>query len=576
MWGRFILLLLLLSTCSVGPGVFLVRKLPWSPPEKLCAALGLSLPILYVSSFAIFALHLPQSSYFVVSVLCLCLLGLAFRDVIRLLGHPRVRRQLAAFVFLLLWAVSLLSLVRHYSGGVEGGDWIEHYQRTLFFLDHPPRDTMFIGLYLLPARPPLMNLVTAHFLAQVGRGYDIFQIVFLFLNLLIVFPCFLVAGAMVRRGGARLTLIAGFLAVSPMLLQNVTWPWTKLAAGFYVILALWLYLRGWRKRDGFRMTCAFVSLSAGLLVHYSVGPYALFLTLHYLIAVFWWRETRWRELARITVCCAGLLATWFVWSTAVYGPGTTFGSNTTVTGARRVSATENLARIEANLVNTIIPHPLRPGGRRYFESHFTQKSSLGYLRDYTFLVYQVNVIFALGSVGGLLVLYLLYLSYRSPSAPTRRDRPFWGLLVLTVVVVGIAVVGQDDEMGLAHITLEPLVLMGVVFLAASLPTLPPGLRVLALVGCVVDFTFGILLHFDVENRTFQFSPAGWPMVLNTAGLSRWAALNWGFKEKQGWVFWGDHFAGLATPVRVLLVLSFALLLHRMIREAIPGKVRRVP
>jgi len=122
MWGRFILLLLLLSTCSVGPGVFLVRKLPWSPPEKLCAALGLSLPILYVSSFAIFALHLPQSSYFVVSVLCLCLLGLAFRDVIRLLGHPRVRRQLAAFVFLLLWAVSLLSLVRHYSGGVWGGD----------------------------------------------------------------------------------------------------------------------------------------------------------------------------------------------------------------------------------------------------------------------------------------------------------------------------------------------------------------------------------------------------------------------------------------------------------------------
>jgi len=538
----------------------------------MCAALGLSLVILYVSSFAIFALDLPPSAYFVVSAVCLCLLGASFRDVTRLVEHRRVRRQLAAFVFLFLWAVGLLSLVRHYSGGVWAGDWVEHYQRTLFFLDHPPRDTMFIGLYLLPARPPLMNLVAAHFLAQVGRGYDVFQIVLLFLNLLIVFPCFLIAGAMVRRGDGRLILLAGFLAASPTLLQNVTYAWTKPAAGFYVILALWLYLRGWRKHDTFRMTCAFVSLSAGLLVHYSVGPYALFLALHYLVAVFWWRETRWRELFWIVGCSVGLLATWFAWSTAVYGARATFGSNTTVTGASSVSMTESLARIEANIVKTIVPHPLRSEGRRYFESRFaTQRNSLGYLRDYTFLVFQVNVIFALGSVGGLLVLYLLYLGYRAPSTATRGNRRFWGLLVLTVVVVGIAVVGQDDEMGLAHISLVPLIMMGVVFLAASLPTLPRGLRVLALIGCVIDFTFGILLHFHVENRIFQLvpGPGGETMVMNTAGLSSQAALNWRFKAIQGWVFWGDHFAGLATPIEVLLILSFALLLRRMFRQALP-------
>jgi hypothetical protein len=201
MSGRFLVLLLLLPICSVGPGIFFVRKLPWSPPEKLCAAFGLSLAILYVSSFVIFALDLPPSTYFVVSAVCLCLLGSSFRDVLRLVEHRRVRRQLAAFAFLFLWGVALLSLVRHYSGGVWAGDWVEHYQRTLFFLDRPPRDTTFLGLYLLPARPPLMNLVAAHFLAQVGRGYDVFQIVFLFLDLLIVFPCFLLASAMVRRGG---------------------------------------------------------------------------------------------------------------------------------------------------------------------------------------------------------------------------------------------------------------------------------------------------------------------------------------------------------------------------------------
>jgi len=573
MWGRFIFLLLLLAVCSVGPGFFLARKLPWSPAEKLCAALGLSLLVLYLSSFVIFALRLPLYFHFAVSAGCVALLALSFRDLTHLFAHRRVRRQLAAFALLFLWAVALLSLVRHYSGGIWAGDWVEHYERTLFFLDHPPKDTVFIGLYLLPARPPLMNLVTAHFLAQVGRQYDLFQIVFLFLNLLIVFPCFLIAGAMTRHGGRRLALIAGFLAASPMLLQNVTWPWTKLAAGFYVILAIWLYLRGWRKPDAFRMTLAFVCLSAGLLVHYSVAPYALFLALHYLIAVFWGRKTRWRELAGLSLFSAGLLATWFAWSTAVYGPRTTFGSNTTVTGASSVSATENLARIGANLVNTIVPHPFRPEGRRYFESWFTQRSSLGYFRDYTFLIYQVNLIFAMGSVGGLLVLYRLYLNYRSPSTPVKRDRRFWGLLVLTVGVVGIAVVGQKDDMGLAHICLQPLVVMGIVLVAASLPTLSPSMRVLALSGCVVDFALGIMLHFSAENRIFQLvpGPGGQMMVLNTAGLSRQAAVNWGYKETHGWVFWGDHFAGLTTPIQVLIVLTFALLLHRMVRQAMAGR-----
>jgi hypothetical protein len=84
------------------------------------------------------------------------------------LGSPR---QIAAFGFLFLWAIGLLSLVRHYSGGAWAGDWIEHYERTLFFLDHRPKDTVSIGAYLLPARPPLMNLVAAHCLAQVGRQY---------------------------------------------------------------------------------------------------------------------------------------------------------------------------------------------------------------------------------------------------------------------------------------------------------------------------------------------------------------------------------------------------------------------
>src|SRR3989442_2812295 len=177
-----------------------------------------------------------------------------------------------------------------------------------------------------------MNLVAAHFLAQVGRQYDLYQVVFLFLNLLIVFPCFLIAGAMALRGGGRLTLVAGALAASPMLLQTVTWTWTKLAAGFYVILAIWLYLRGWRKQDPLRMTLAFVTLSAGLLVHYSVRPYALFLAPHYLIVAVRTRTARRRALARISLFRLGVPAPPLAWSTAPYCPRATFPSNSTLDG----------------------------------------------------------------------------------------------------------------------------------------------------------------------------------------------------------------------------------------------------
>ena len=47
--------------------------------------------------------------------------------------------------------------------------------------------------------------------------------------------------------------------------------------------------------------------------------------------------------------------------------------------------------------------------------------------------------------------------------------------VAGVFVLGIATVGQSDDVGLAHICLQPLVLLGVVLVAASLPDLPrPG------------------------------------------------------------------------------------------------------
>ena len=45
------LVLALLLVCAFTPGFFFVRRLPWSPMEKLCGSIGLSLLLLYLVSW---------------------------------------------------------------------------------------------------------------------------------------------------------------------------------------------------------------------------------------------------------------------------------------------------------------------------------------------------------------------------------------------------------------------------------------------------------------------------------------------------------------------------------------------
>jgi hypothetical protein len=565
---RFDVLLALLVLSSFAPGFFFVRRLPWSPPEKLSAAVGLSLLLVYLAAFAIYVFALPPSAHLLVPALAAASLAATWRDLLRLLRHPTVRRWLGAFGFLLAWALALLALVRHYSGGLWASDWYEHWERTVFFLDQLPREYIFWGNYSLPARPPMMNVLAAHYLALVERSYDVFQVVFLFHNLLIVLPLMLIATALVPRASRRTLFVAGFLAASPMLLQNVTWTWTKLGAGFYVILGLWLYVRAWHKRDRLRMTLAFGALATGMLVHYSAGPYAVFLGLHYLVALVG-RERRWRELAAAALLVTLVLLPWFSWSVAAYGTRATLASNTTVAGIGAVSVEQNLVRTGTNIVNSIVPHPLRAAGRHYVAEWFQpQKSTLGYVRDYTFLIYQVNAAGALGSVGGLVALYLVYRRCRTAPPRARAEVWFWIAFIVVCFLAGIAVHGAPDDVGLVHICLQPLMLLGVVFLAASVPDLPRWLGYAALAGCAVDFVLGVLLQFAMEHRvgTLTITAARKLVIANTMGLSPLAALNWGAREIYSKHFFGDHFASLAPAIGVALGLGYATVIVLMWRR----------
>ena len=180
------------------------------------------------------------------SLICVLLAILARKDLSALLRSFRVRRALSGQAFLRLRAMVILAMIRHYSALGWGG-------------------------YKLPARPPMMNVLAAFFLAQTQDSFALFQVASAFPNVLLFLPCCLMLPALgLARRPRTLPLVALF-ACSPVVMENATYTWTKSLSAFFVVLAFWFYLAALRKNDRVRMAAAFLALSAGLLVHYSAG-----------------------------------------------------------------------------------------------------------------------------------------------------------------------------------------------------------------------------------------------------------------------------------------------------------------
>jgi 4-amino-4-deoxy-L-arabinose transferase-like glycosyltransferase len=469
-----------------------VRRLRWSGLEKLCGSVALSLVLLWLAAWGIYIWAQPAAYYGLAAACGLAAIAVA-KDAWRLCRGLRVRRALAGYAFLLAWTLLVLAVIRNYSGALWSGDWLEHFQRTLFFLHHFPKDTPIYGGYLLPARPPMMNVLAAFFLGVTQDRFEIFQLVFAFLNLLVFLPCCLAVPMLVRVRKVSLLPLVGIFAMNPAVMQNATYTWTKMLTAFFVVLAVCLYLSGWRKRDSVRLTAAFVALAAGLLAHYSAGPYCVFFALHYLLVVFRTRPGKWKELAAIAIACALLLSTWFGWSMAVYGAKPTFASNTSITATKQIQGS-NLAKIAGNVVDSIVPRVSYDSAKAHV---LDQPYAPAVVRDNVFLLYQANLILSMGLLGGPLAVWFAIAAFRSGKG-LGGERNFWLMLIGFSLVVGLAVVGERDYFGVAHLTLVPMELLGITLLAGRFVS-RRRIALLIVAGCAIDFSLGVFFHARVQH-----------------------------------------------------------------------------
>lgn len=195
------------------------------------------------------------------------------------------------------------------------------------------------------------------------------------------------------------------------------------------------------------------------------------------------------------------------------------------------------------------------------------------MRDYTFLIYQTNVVLAMGSIGGIVVLAMLIRRLWGKGAD-RDQRRFWWTFVLGGFVAGVAVVGEKDYYGLAHLCLQPVVLMGVTFLAANLPPLPSAARCVLAAGAAVDFAVGVLLQLSIENITVQhlrIQDDHTYVSLNDLPVTKAAMDSLYTKFTCSLSFWGDN---PALFLQLALVVGCVVMLWRVLMAGRrrPGRV----
>src|SRR5437016_3885918 len=99
-----ILILILLALCCFSPGFFFVRRCRWTPLEKLCGSIGLSLILIYLTTWFVYIAGGPGGNvrmsvipFVLASTVCIAMTFACRKDVATLLRTPQTRRALLGY-----------------------------------------------------------------------------------------------------------------------------------------------------------------------------------------------------------------------------------------------------------------------------------------------------------------------------------------------------------------------------------------------------------------------------------------------------------------------------------------------
>jgi hypothetical protein len=485
LWLRLVYIFIAMVICCLGAGISVARRLVDEPKIALVTSAGIGGIVLYLLAGGIYISGISWNWSYVVTGGCAIALIAEWREIKRWWRDPQARQLLIGWILVELWIVLVNLNIRHFALWVS--DWEEHYNRARFFLEHWP---LWVNVFgdncLLPARPPLMNIIESLFLAQSGTNFGDYQMVSGFLNGMLYLA---VAGLAMDWSGKRIAIIAAaVLALNPWFMQNATFTWTKLYSEFYVVLGIWLYRRQFRE-------LAMLMLTAACLVHYSAVVVPVYIALYDIL----FNRRLWRRIVGGWLASALLMATWAGWGIATYGK-TFVQSTSTVMAAQQRSRMELIQVFIWNGWHSLVPIGFEPWAilkMSHSYLHFDVK-----IRDGLFLAYQPGLILSWG-VGGLIVMVWCL-------AHSRFARGgFWIGLVLFTSVGGLLMCTPPGYGygGVAHIVMQPIAWIGMAWILSRLTEMPGWLISVWCVGVFLDAMW-LMLHFSLESIWLRFTKYG--------------------------------------------------------------------
>jgi len=145
----------------------------------------------------------------------------------------------AVFFFQFLLRMCYQALSPHVT---TGGDWLEHFERSKYFLY---RSQEFVAPFLpwsIGDRTPLYNLTGAFFLGLIGDQYWVLQVFNCLSSGILLFPTYLISEELFDRRAARLTSL--FVSINSYLMENSLYTWPKSMAAYFVLLFIYFLIVG--------------------------------------------------------------------------------------------------------------------------------------------------------------------------------------------------------------------------------------------------------------------------------------------------------------------------------------------
>jgi hypothetical protein len=263
-----------------------------------------------------------------------------------------------------LHLVCIQALLPDYRGSYWYFDWWMHYDEALVFVgDRDIHTTWASGAYTLASRTPLFNLAGASVMTLAGHDFWVFQLAAALMSCCFIPVVYLLLRDLFDARAARLALLLAPLNL--WMLHEAWFTWSKLLAGYFVLLGLHFYLQFLRlrleepERAGRYFLYFWVSCLLGFLTHQSVVVYTAPLVLHaVLLAVF--RSAfrpRLRELGVLALTLVVMVGPWYAWLLGNIGPEQILhGTPTTARTASTQFTLGNIARyVGANLGTSVVP-----------------------------------------------------------------------------------------------------------------------------------------------------------------------------------------------------------------------------